>query len=346
MTSPDLINELRAFRPTAPPALRAQVREIAAEDSARTTWAWPGVSRRLALVALPATLALAFVSAGVIGLSRSDTRTEAGSADALQQMATGSGRPSDYPASSGATSATGLGKAQDSTVGPTPGRAQRVSATLTVEVADSDGVSRAAQDALDLTRSLGGHVVSASVATGEEGTASLTVRVPVTRVQEAITGLSALGRIVAQRVTIDDLQEQLDALVRREASLRAQIAGVSARLETEQLDAETRAMLEARRRRLRAELREIVSGITATNAEARMSTIQLTVVTPGASGGVVPPPSRLDRTIDEALNVLAWEGVIALGLLIVAAPFAIVAILTWLGRRFYRRREEDRLLAT
>ena len=220
-----------------------------------------------------------------------------------------------------------------------------MSATLTVEVADSDAVSRAAQEALDLTRSLGGHVVSASVATGQEGSASLTVRVPVARVQDAITGLSALGRIVSQQVTIDDLQEQLDTLERREASLRAQIARITARLETEQLDAETQALLEARRQTLQAELREIKAGIASTNAEARMSTIQLTVVTPGAFGAVAPPPSRLDRTIDEALNVLAWEGVVALGLLIVLAPFAVFGIAAWLGHRFYRRREEDRLLA-
>jgi len=47
-----------------------------------------------------------------------------------------------------------------------------------------------------------------------------------------------------------------------------------------------------------------------------MSTIQLTVVTPGAFGAVAPP-DRLDRTIDEALNVLLWEGVIVLALVAV-----------------------------
>jgi len=79
-------------------------------------------------------------------------------------------------------------------------------------------------------------------------------------------------------------------------------------------------------------------------SEAEMSTIQLTVVTPGSSGAVVPA-SRIDRTIDEALNVLAWEGVVALGLLIVLAPFALVALAAWLGRRLYRRHEDERLLA-
>ena len=96
---------------------------------------------------------------------------------------------------------------------------------------------------------------------------------------------------------------------------------------------------------LRSELTELRTGISSTEAEARMSTIQLAVVTPGAFGAVAPP-SRIDRTIDEALNVLAWEGVVALGLLIVLAPFAFVAFAAWLGRRLYRRREEERLLAT
>jgi nucleotide-binding universal stress UspA family protein len=290
-------------------------------------------------------VALAFVSAGVLGLARSDLRTETARENALEATTTDSVPLNAYPGTTEAAPSLESGKAQDSTIGPTTGRAQRVSATLMVEVPDSDAVSRAAQEALDLTRSLGGHVVSASVATGEQGTASLTVRVPVARVQDAIAGLSSLGRIVAQQVTIEDLQEQLDTLGRREASLQAQIARISARLETEQLDAETQAMLEARRRTLQAELREIKAGIAATNAEARMSTIQLTVVTPGAYGVAAPPPSRLDRTIDEALNVLAWEGVIALGLLIVAAPFAIAGFAVWLGRRTYRRREEERLLA-
>ena len=76
-----------------------------------------------------------------------------------------------------------------------------------------------------------------------------------------------------------------------------------------------------------------------------MATIQVSVVTPDVLGAV-PVPSRLDRTLDEALNFLVWEGVIALAIAIVVAPFALVAFAAWLGRRFYRRREDERLLAT
>jgi hypothetical protein len=172
----------------------------------------------------------------------------------------------------------------------------------------------------------------------------MTVRVPVAKVQQAIAGLSGLGRIVSQQVTIDDLQADLDALERRQASVRAQIARLTARLETGGLDAETRAVLETRLQRLQRELRGLRRDIGSTSAEARMSTIELTVVTPDALGAA-PAPSRLDRTLDEAVNVLVWEGVVALALAIVVAPIAILGIAAWLGQRLYRRREDERLLA-
>ena len=340
MTSSDLIHELRASRPVAPTALRARIREISAERVAHSPWSRFRLPvRRAALIAIPATAVLAFASAGVLGLTRADSAIETYRHDALAQKTAQEAAPS-----SGVRGALAPAPSQDSAIGPTTGRAQRVSATLTVEVADADAVSRAAQDALDLTRSLGGHVVNASVATGDQGSASLTVRVPVSKVQEAIVGLSSLGRIVSQQVTIDDLQESLDRLERREASVRSQIARIVARLDSESMDAETRAVLENRVRTLRAELRTLRTGIASTNAEARMSTIQLTVVTPGAFGAVAPP-ARLDRTIDEAVNVLAWEAVIVLAVLIVLAPLALVVITALLGRRLYRRHQEERLLA-
>ena len=349
-SSPDLIHELRASRPVAPADLRARVREVAAGQPARSPVArWRFPLRRGLLVAVPAAAAIAIASAGVVGLSRSG----APSTEALRErsVATGAGNGPAAPLTAPAPQTGAPPKLAATTPGAgaadtaTPDRAQQISATLTVEVANSDGVSRAAQDALDLTRSLGGYVVASSVATGEEGSASITVRVPVAKVQDAITGLSGLGRIVSQQVNVADQQESIDAFERRMRSLRAQIALVNARIDSGQLDAETQARLEARLKNLRADLRGARRSIGALRAESRTSTIQLAIVTPGASGAVVPT-SRIDRTIDGALNVLAWEGVVALGALIVLAPFALVAGAVWLGRRLYRRHEEERLLAT
>jgi hypothetical protein len=340
-SSPDLISELRAARRTAPADLRARVRTIAAKPPARTTRARHRFPiRRGLLVALPAAATLAFASAGVLGLAHSGgPSSTALRAQAVEKADSGSRQlapPAPGQAAHGAL---------DSTTPSSTARAQQVAAALTVEVKDSNGVSHAAQDALDLTRSLGGYVVSSSVATGEQGSASIVVRIPVARVQEAITGLSGLGRIVSQQVQISDLQATLDQLEKREATVRGQIARIRARLATESLDPATEAALRAKLQTLRSELVDLRTGISTTNAEARMATVQLSVVTPDASGTVVPA-SRIHRTIDGALNVLAWEGIVLLGILIVLAPLAVVGLAAWLGRRLYRKHETERLLAT
>ena len=77
----------------------------------------------------------------------------------------------------------------------------------------------------------------------------------------------------------------------------------------------------------------------ATNAEARTATIYLTLTTeeiqPGAVGG-----SRFDDIKD----VLAWEGIVLLYVVVVAGPFVILGILVWLALRVRRRQVETRLL--
>ena len=343
-SSPDLIHELRASRPSAPAELRSRIRAMSAaeERPAAPRWAsWRFPIRRGVLVAVSAAAALALASAGVLGLTRSDSQQTVSRDAAEKTTLEAQAAPSTTTDQS-----AGAGSAQSGTPSPSINdRAQKVTATLTVEVDDAAAVSRAAQSAIELTRSLGGYVLSSSVATGDEGSAAITARVPVDQVQDAIAGLSNLGRIVSQQVTTEDRQESIDATLRRTRSLRAQIGVVSTRLESDTLDAETRSRLEARLRNLKADLVVAQRALGALRSEARMSTIQLTVVTPDAFGAVAPP-SRIDRAIDEALNVLAWEAVIALGIAIVLAPFALVVVAAWLGRRVYRKREEERLLAT
>src|SRR5215831_6302451 len=304
MTSPDLIRELQASRPTAREALRARVREL--------TSPVPTVERRPAsrlrlprsafvLAPVAAALVVGIGAAGVIGALggsvgqrpgpvREPGRLQIGGEGAT---ATEKAQSASPPVSSVHGSAATLGPVTQGTpIAPTPGRAQQVDATLTVKVPDSDHVSSAAQDALDLTRSLGGHVQSASVTTGDEAQATLTLRVPVDRAEDAVAKLSALGTIVSQQVSIQDLQEHLDALVLRARSVRAQIVKIGARLESQQLTPEQRAALELRRQSLRRELSSLRQEIRSTHGVASFATVQISVVTP-RSLGVVPAQSRL-----------------------------------------------------
>ena len=85
----------------------------------------------------------------------------------------------------------------------------------------------------------------------------------------------------------------------------------------------------------------------ATAAEARNATVQLDLQTKQDSGGAVPSSgSRLDRALDKALAVLAWEGIVLLAVAIAFAPLALAAAAVLATRRTRRRHEEDRLLAT
>ena len=336
MSSPDLIRELQASRPTAPDTLRARVQEIAAREPRKTERRqWIALPRpSFVLVPAAAALVLALGVAGVVGLAGSG-----GNRQAEQEVA----RPIPKAVADQLEQAA-RGALSTTSDAASPARAQRIAATLSVRVPGSERVARAAQQALEITRSLGGHVVTSNVTTGAGANATLTVRIPVARTQEAIARLSALGTIVSQQVSVEDLQERLDELTRRLRSLRAQIVKITARLESQTLDPETRAALVLRRQTLRNELRTRTSESRATRSAARFATIQLSVVTP-ESEGVVPDPSRLDRSLDKALDVLVWEAIMALVVLLVATPLAVVALASWLLHRLYRRHAEERLLA-
>jgi hypothetical protein len=158
-----------------------------------------------------------------------------------------------------------------------------------------------------------------------------------------VARLSNLGTIVAQNVQIDDLQAPLDSLDRQLARVQARIAALTAAIEKAENEAD-RARLVERRAQAQAELRGLRASRAATAAEARTATIQLELRTKQDSG-VAVPGSRLDRALDKALAVLAWEGILLLAVAIAAAPLALVAAGVWASRRTRRRREEDRLLA-
>jgi hypothetical protein len=348
MTSTEIARELRAAQPVAPERLRLRVRDVVAspapEQRSRSFLSRFGERRRLLLV-VPAAAGVALVAAGVIGValpeqapSEAVAPTDAAAkADALTENVQ---RESVAP--SVGTAAGGVAVPSLPAYGD---RAQRVSAQLLVEVADGDAVSAASQKALATVRSLGGHVVSANVHTSESGTASLVVRVPVARTQEAIVRLSELGTIVDQSVQVDDLQGGLDTLDRTIARLRRDLAAVGARLERDDLEPAERAALLARRATLRAELASTRQSRVATAAEARESTIALQIRSSEESF-VTPVPSRLDRALDRALDVLAWEGVVLVAAAVVLAPLLLLGGLLVGGRRLVRRRDEERLLGT
>jgi hypothetical protein len=344
MTVDEIVHELRASRPTAGEALRLQVLTLASAPAARAPSLRDRLrGRRRLLFAVPAAAALAVVSAVAIGVTRPEpSAREASAPPAAVEAQTGVGTP-QAPGMTLAGPSADASAARAKAPGPATGRAQRYSASLTLAVDDTDALSDATQRALSIARDLGGHVVSVQYATGTEGAASLTLRVPSARAADAVTRLSALGTILAQNVQIDDLQESLDTLDGQLERLRAQIAALNVALERAETAAERARLLE-RRAQAQAQLRELRANRAATAEAARNATIQLDLRTEEGSG-VAAPGSGLDRAIDKAVAILAWEAVVVLALAVALAPVALVALAVWGARRARRRREEDRLLA-
>ena len=137
---------------------------------------------------------------------------------------------------------------------PTQGRLQRYDAQLQLQVDGVDELSSATQQAMRITRSVGGTVSSVSYDAPSQGvgSAQLTLRVPVARVQQAIVQLSGLGTILSQRYGIEDLQPAADDLAQQIADTQARIvvaSGVFTRTRPRHADPDSAARGRRARRR-------------------------------------------------------------------------------------------------
>ena len=291
-----VLQELRNTAPGAPEALRERVRELRE----------PAPKRRLrlrpALVAIPVIVLGIAVIGGLIdsserrstpvrfspALPRAQSQGATTEADELRALAPG------------LTSKSRL-------------QQQQVSIRLRV-----DDLSRATQTAVRQTRNLGGYVAAANYSTGDtSGDSRLDLRVPAQNVQKAIARFTELGTILAQRISVADLQAGLDRLEARIAKARR--AG------------DKRALKRLERSRV-ALVRE--------GTYAKVS-LQLTTSKPAAKQ---EEPGRFDRFWGDAGDILGKEAIAVLYALVIVGPFAILAALTLFAERARRRRADQRLL--
>ncbi len=347
--SETLLDEIRATKPAAPTDLRDRVRALAAQEPARAPFRFRFEWRRIVLVA-PAALVVAVIAGGVIGLTRDDV-VNGGGDQAVSSPASGAteeavrGAPALDTSTTnrnalkfGAPSATADSGAA---IAPVPGQLQRFEAELRLRVDDVEALSTATKRAQRIALQHGGTVASLQYDAPSEGVgaAQITLRVPTARVQSAMAQLSQLGTILGQRYGIEDLQVQADTLQSQIEAAQRQIAQLVARLESTTLSAGDRVVLQGRLANARQTLTSLRQARGGTIAEARTATIYLTLTTeeiqPTAVGG-----SR----IDDVKDVLAWEGIALLYVLVVAGPFLILGLLVWLALRLRRRQVETRLL--
>ncbi len=316
MSQRDLVAELRAAHIEAPADVRARVRLIAAADTtpkARRSFSW----RRALVVAVPAAAAAA---ATIVVTRPSHNPPTAVPADraAVQH---------------GAAAAPSL-KSATIAPAPTTTRVQRYGAYLALRVPTPNGVSTGVKQALRITKTLGGYAGSVHATTsGKTGSADLTLKIPRTHVQEAISRLSAIGTITAEQVDVQDLQAGLNATDRTIARLQRQLALLRAEPQSEPNDRRIAALVLQIQGLQRAEAASIRA--------ARYATVRLHLATAAAK----PGPAAHHGPLHGLGVAFRWIGIGAVYVLALGAPLLLVVWLAWIAARTIRRRREDALLS-
>ncbi|HSS72290.1 MAG TPA: DUF4349 domain-containing protein [Gaiellaceae bacterium] len=356
MSQPDhdaIVNEIRSAQITASPELRERVRGLAAaappaappRQKRELPW------RRWTLVLVPAAIAVALAASLAIGLAGSGKKehlaASGGAVEAQRAQAPPSlpftGSAQDSTTNTGAPlRAKAAGRA--GSIPATQGRAQLYESELTLKVKD---LSSATKRALLLTRDFHGYVRSVDYGSGSErGQAYMTLRVPVGSVQAAIVEFSALGEIIDQHVSIQDVQPTVDKRFRQMQAIRDSIAKTQAQLESPTLTAEQRTALENELVAQRRQLVVLQKQQAALQRLTSYATVELALR--AADKAVVVPhePNRIERALDRAGSILLDEVKVVLYVLIVGAPLLALAVLAFGGVRLRRRRDEARLLAS
>jgi hypothetical protein len=348
-----IVDQIRSARIAASPGLRARVRAIATAPPAaspprRRELPW----RRAFLVLAPAAVAVAVAVTLVVGLLDSGGRS---TKDAVQRQAappklalTGPAPDTVLPArvekgaaASGGGASTSAGSAGN--LPATPGRAQLYDAELTLKIND---LSTATKQALRLTREAHGYVRTVDYGSGtERGSAYLVLRVPVGSVQEAIVKFSALGRILDQHVSIQDVQPTVDKRFRQMQAQRDQITKLQAKLQDQSLTTAERAALADELVATQRTLLALQKQAAALARQTSFATVELDL-RQGEKAVVVPhDPSRIGQAFHRSGQILVDEAKVLVYVLVLGAPLLALLALAAVVSRTWRRRAEAHLLS-
>jgi hypothetical protein len=174
----------------------------------------------------------------------------------------------------------------------------------------------------------------------------MVVRVPVGSVQKAIVEYSAIGRILDQHVSIDDVQPLVDRRFRQMQAQRDVIAKLQARLESPSLSPGERTVLENRLVAARRQLVALQRTQAALRRQTSYATVSLDLRSSPKAIAVPGDPGRIGRALHRSGEILADEAKVLIYVLIVGAPFFVLGALGFAAARFRRRQSESRLLST
>jgi hypothetical protein len=165
--------------------------------------------------------------------------------------------------------------------------------------------------------------------------------VPSASLQDTLSDLSGLADVRSRTQNADDITQPYNAVAGQLGEARALRHSLLSRLAKATTDTEAQAL----RKRIRlesAQIRSLSARFSALQNRARFATIDVTLVRERAhhaasAGGV-------SGDFHDALHSLAVSFGIALRVLGVAIPLALLAALGWLGAGILRRRRREAAL--
>jgi Domain of unknown function (DUF4349) len=352
-----LVRELRADAPAAPAPLRARVRALG-EQPARQRRALP--RRRTALALALGLVALAAVGAGLALKASGEEAPQAAEATvtgeaSVRRDETNSGERASpllpepeagellFKSSSVGVRAQAAEGAAPS-IAP-PRRTTDIDLWMEIRLADADELSGAANEAMGITRELGGWVAASDIDTkGSEGTAELALRVPVGKLEDAMVQLGELGTVTGQQIETVDLQAGIDRRADRIERLESVVRILELRLESGTLTPEEELRIRLRIERHENEIRELRRASRADRREAATSELSLVLHTREAAATQDEDEGGVAGVARDALHFLGAAGTVGLFILIVASPIVLLLVVLWLALRARSRRIESRLL--
>jgi hypothetical protein len=287
---------------------------------------------------------LAAIVAVVLGAGAGTDDSDSGSAGG------GIAAPLSSTQGESADSAKSSGGAGSSSATPAPAapqaRSRRVERSTRLELTTTD-VQKAADGVVRATQAAGGFVQSSQIATGDErSTASFVVRVPTSRLDDALARLSRLGHVKSLQQSAQDITGSYDSASARLAEARAERRGLLRAL-AKATTAQEISSLRARIADNRSELQRYQREFNAVRNRADYATVGVDVsatkrkqATAPSGGSWTPGDAAHDAV--RVLEVSAGVALIALAVLI---PLGLVGAAGGFAALALRRRRREAALS-
>jgi hypothetical protein len=343
-----LVSDVRAQAPAMAPDFRARLDRRVERGFER-----PLPRRRFQLRPLiPALGVGGCVVAAIVavvltaGGGTDDSGSSGGGAPAIsRQSESADSAKSSGGAGAGSSSATSSSPALAAPAAPA--RQRRVERSTRLELTTTD-VQKAADGVVRATQAAGGFVQSSQIATGDgRSTASFVLRVPTSRLDDALARLSKLGHVKSLQQSAQDITGSYDSASARLAEARAERRGLLralAKATTAQEISSLRSRIADNRRELARYQREF----NAVRNRANYATVGVDVTATkrkqaaAPSGGSWTPGDAAH----DAVRVLEVSAGVALIALAVLVPLGLVGAAGGVAALALRRRRREAALSS